>query len=131
MSMLSNIPFRKEGVRRLRGNGVSAHPSARQFPQTGNVTLLEAITFVGLGRSTAYHYGIVPTYDASGKRKHTNRVAPFPWLPMPESLIRNEHGRKLFEAEKIHAWRDAMRALSYQGTRSTVTGDPTPCEVTL
>jgi hypothetical protein len=128
--MPSNIPFRKEGAKRLRGNAVSARALARQFPLTGNVTLLEATTFVGIGTSTAYSYGIVPMYDASGKRKHTNRVAPFPWLPMPDSLIRTEHGRKLFEAEEIHAWRHAMRARSRQGPLNTATGDTTPCEVT-
>lgn len=130
MSMPSHAPYRKEGAQRLRGNAVSARALARQFPLTGNVTLLETITFVRLGKSTAYDYGIVPKYDASGKRKQTNKVAPFPWLPMPDSLIRNEHGRKLFEAEEIHAWRHAMRARSRQEPLNTVTGDTTPCEVT-
>jgi len=87
-----------------------------RIPQVsiGNWTLLESLAFANLGKSTAHSYGIVPGYDDNGRRKHTDRTPPFPWLPMPDSIIRSERGRKLFLAEEIIAWRDAMRDRSRQ-----------------
>ncbi len=82
-----------------------------RIPQVsiGNWTLHESLEFVNLGKSSAHSYGIVPSYDDNGRRKHTDRTPPFPWLPMPDSIVRNERGRKLFLAEEIIAWRNAMR----------------------
>ena len=80
----------------------------------GNWTLHESLAFVNLGKSSAHSYGIVPGYDDNGRRKHTDRVPPFPWLPMPDSIVRSARGRKLFLAEEIIAWRDAMRDRSRQ-----------------
>jgi hypothetical protein len=80
----------------------------------GNWTLRESLAFANLGKSTAHVYGIVPGYDDNGRRKQTGRKAPFPWLPMPDSIIRSERGRKLFLAEEIIAWRNAMRDRSRQ-----------------
>lgn len=114
--------FREEGLQCVCCNASHRLALAPQFPMTGNVTLLEAIAFVRLGKSTAYKYGVIPEYDENGERKNTEKAAPpFPWLPMPDSIIRNEHGRKLFCAEEIRAWRDAMRARSRQGVETNGT----------
>jgi hypothetical protein len=80
----------------------------------GNITLRQALAFMGIARSTAYHYGIVAEYNERGKRKPPRRTPPFPWLPMPDSITRSGSCRKLFRAEDILAWRDAMHARSSQ-----------------
>ena len=82
-----------------------------RIPQVSisNWSLRESLAFANLGKSTAHGYGIVPSYDDNGRRKQTSRNTPFPWLPMPDSIIRSERGRKLFLAEEIIAWRDAIR----------------------
>jgi hypothetical protein len=80
----------------------------------GNITLRQALAFTGIARSTAYKYGLVPEYDECGRRKPPRRPPPFPWLPMPDSITRSGSCRKLFRAEDILEWRDAMHDLSRQ-----------------
>jgi len=80
-----------------------------EFPHSGNATLKQVLIFAGLSKATAYKHGIVPEYDDDGQLIDTGKVPPFPWSRMPHSLVRNRKGKKLFLAEEIRAWRQAVR----------------------
>lgn len=80
----------------------------------GNIPLRQSLAFVGIARSTAYEYGLVPEYDECGRRKPSRRAPPFPWTAMPDSITRSGSCRKLFRAEDILEWRDAMHDRSRQ-----------------
>lgn len=98
------------------GGGSIRPESARQntrdniegFPTSGNVGLLPSLKFAGISKSRAYQYGLVPMYDDDGNRIDQGKVAPFPWLPMPDSIIRAPGQKKIFLAEEIRVWRDAI-----------------------
>lgn len=104
------------------GGGSACARSARQyaqgetdeFPMSGNVGLNQCLKFAGISKSTAFAQGIVPIYDDSGKRIEPRKVAPFPWLPMPDSIVRRPGQRKIFLAEEIRAWRAAITGRSRQ-----------------
>lgn len=111
MAMHSQNTFSDEGDGSVRPNGVrrSAHGNAEDFPTSGNVGLPPILKFAGISKSKAYQYGLVPVYDKNGKRINEGMVAPpHPWLPMPDSIIRVPGQKKIFLAEEVRAWRDAI-----------------------
>jgi|GEM_PF-6443471 len=79
---------------------------------SGNVGLQRSLKFGGLSNSKAYQYGLVPIYDEKRNRIDSGKEAPFPWLPMPDSIVREPGQRKIFLAEEIRAWRDAITSRS-------------------
>lgn len=81
---------------------------------SGNVGLQRSLNFAGLSNSKAYQDGIVPIYDEKRNRIDPGKQAPFPWLPMPDSIVREPCKRKIFLAEEIRAWRDAITRRSRQ-----------------
>ena len=83
--------------------------ATHEFPYSGNVALKQVLVFAGLSKATAYKHGIVPVYDDYGQLITTGEAPPFPWCRMPHSLVRNRKGKKLFLAEEIRAWRQAVR----------------------
>jgi len=85
-----------------------------EFPHSGNVALKPVLVFAGLSKATAYKHGIVPVYDDDGQLIDTGKAPPFPWSRMPHSLVRNRKGKKLFPAEEIRAWLQAVRDRSRQ-----------------
>lgn len=92
------------------GRAVETH----EFPYSGNVALKQSLDFAGLSHATAYKYGIVPEYGDDGQLADTGKVPPFPWIRMPDSLIRCRNGKKLFDAAEIRAWLEAVRERSRQ-----------------
>ena len=100
------------------GNAIRRHyesPAAEQeFPHSGNVALKPVLVFAGLSKATAYKYGLVPEYDDGGQLVKTGKEPPFPWTLMPHSLVRRRKGKKLFLAEEIRAWLQAVRDRSRQ-----------------
>ncbi|KZC40410.1 hypothetical protein RHOFW510R12_04025 [Rhodanobacter sp. FW510-R12] len=85
---------------------------------SGNVGLPPSLKFVGLSNSSAHQYGLVPIYDDDGNRIDQGKVAPFPWLPMPDSIVRAPGRKKIFPAEEIRAWRDAITHRSRKGAQT-------------
>ena len=53
---------------------------------SGNVGLAASLKFAGLSKSKGYQYGLIPVYDDAGNRIYQGKVAPFPWLPMPDDV---------------------------------------------
>ena len=94
--------------------GKVTQAAMQEFPYSGNVPLKPVLVFAGLSKATAYKYGIVPEYNDAGELLETGKVPPFPWMRMPHSLIRNPNGKKLFLAEEIRTWREAVRDRSRQ-----------------
>jgi hypothetical protein len=92
----------------------STPQEVEDFPVSGNVGLHQCLTFAGLSNSKAYQDGLVPMYDDKRNRIDPGKEAPFPWLPMPDSIVREPGQRKLFLAEEIRAWRDAITHRSRQ-----------------
>lgn len=88
------------------------------FPTSGNVGLFPSLKFAGLSKSKGYQYGLIPVYDDAGNRIDQGKVAPFPWLPMPDSIIRAPGQKKIFLAEEIRAWRDAVTNHSRQRSQT-------------
>lgn len=120
MAMHSQNTFSDEGDESVRPNAVrqSAHGNAEDFPTSGNVGLPPSLKFAGISRSKAYQYGLVPIYDENGNRINESEVAPHPWLPMPNSIIRAPGLKKIFLAEEIRAWRDAVTARSRRSAQT-------------
>ncbi|MBN8924953.1 MAG: hypothetical protein J0I96_17920 [Rhodanobacter sp.] len=110
--------YEGDGSVRPRAARQSTHGNTEDFPTSGNVGLLQSLKFVGISRSKAYQYGLVPLYDEDGNRIDEGKVAPFPWLPMPDSIIRAPGQKKIFLAEEIRAWRDAVTHRSRQGDQT-------------
>lgn len=81
---------------------------------SGNVGLRQSLKFGGLSKSKAHQDGLVPMYDDERNRIDHGKVAPFPWLPMPDSIVREPGKKKIFAAEEIRAWRDAITRRSRQ-----------------
>jgi hypothetical protein len=108
--------FSAEGGGSIRPSRVRrGHPhEVEDFPMSGNVGLHQSLKFAGLSKSKAYQYGLVPIYDEKRNRIDPGKEAPFPWLPMPDSIIREPGQRKIFLAEEIRAWRDAITHRSRQ-----------------
>jgi hypothetical protein len=110
MAMHSQNTFSIEGDGSVRPDRArrSHHDNAEDFPMSGNVGLRECLEFAGISKSTAYQCGLVPMYDRDRNRIDPGKVAPFPWLPMPDSIVREPGQKKIFLAEEIRAWRDAV-----------------------
>lgn len=96
----------------------NTHGNTADFPTSGNVRLLPSLKFAGISKSKGYQYGLIPVYDDDGNRIDEGKVAPFPWLPMPESIIRAPGQKKIFLAEEIRAWRDAVTNHSRQRSQT-------------
>jgi len=120
--MAMHLPntFHDEGDGSVRPKAArrSAHGNIEDFPTSGNVGLASSLKFVGLSKSKGYQYGLIPVYDDAGNRIDEGKVAPFPWLPMPDSIIRAPGQKKIFLAEEIRAWRDAVTHRSRQGDQT-------------
>ena len=103
-----------EGVGSARSRNARHSPSGEveEFPMSGNVGLLESLKFARLSKSKGYQYGLIPVYDRDRNRIDHGKVAPFPWLPMPDSIIREPGQKKIFLAEEIRLWRDAITSRS-------------------
>jgi hypothetical protein len=110
------MPLHSSNTFGTEGGGSACARTARQyaqgetdeFPMSGNVGLNQCLRFAGISKSTAYAYGLVPIYDEGGIRIDPGKAAPFPWLPMPDSIVRGPGQKKIFLAEEIRAWRDAV-----------------------
>lgn len=122
MTMHSPSAFIDEGGGSVRPQAArrSTYGEAENFPTSGNVGLAASLKFAGLCRSRAYQYGLVPIYGDDGNRIDQGKVAPFPWLPMPDSIIRAPGQKKIFLAEEIRTWRDAVTARSRQGAQTNL-----------
>jgi hypothetical protein len=112
MTILTLRTASDEGDKNIHRN--HQRTAAQDFPYSGNVALKPCLVFAGLSKATAYYYGIVPEYDDNGQLIETGKEPPFPWIRMPHSLVRNRKGKKLFIAEEIRAWRQAVRDRSRQ-----------------
>lgn len=108
--------FSTEGGSSIRSSRVrrSLPHEVEDFPVSGNVGLQQSLRFACVSKSMAYGHGLIPVYDRNRKRKDSGKVAPFPWLPMPDSIVREPGQRKIFLAEEIRAWRDAITRRSRQ-----------------
>lgn len=92
----------------------NARGETDEFPMSGNVGLSPSLKFAGISNSAAYEHGLVPVYDKNRNRIDSGKVAPFPWLPMPDSIVREPGQKKIFLAEEIRLWRDAITKRSRQ-----------------
>lgn len=112
--------FSDEGGGSIRPESVrqSILDRTEGFPVSGNVGLLSSLKFAGISKSKGYQYGLIPVYDDAGNRIDEGKVAPFPWLPMPDSIIRAPGQKKIFLAEEIRAWRDAVTNHSRQRSQT-------------
>lgn len=106
--------YEGDGSIRPKAARQNTHGNTEDFPTSGNVGLLQSLKFAGISRSKAYQHGLVPVYDEDGNRIDEGKVAPHPWLPMPDSIICAPGQKKIFLAEEIRAWRDAVIARSRQ-----------------
>jgi hypothetical protein len=116
MAKQSCCTFRNEGGESTRANAARKGKAftTEDFPLTGNVGLIQSLKFIGISKSYAYFLHLVATYDKDGNRIDEGKVAPFPWLPMPDSITRAPGRKKIFLAEEIRAWRDAITRRSRQ-----------------
>lgn len=116
MTMHSPNIFNDEGGGSVRPKAArqNAHGNTAAFPTSGNVGLAPSLKFAGLSKSKGYQYGLIPVYDEDGNRIDEGKVAPHPWLPMPDSIIRAPGQKKIFLAEEIRVWRDAVTNRSRQ-----------------
>ncbi|NYE30025.1 hypothetical protein HDE78_002993 [Rhodanobacter sp. K2T2] len=105
-------------------------PLARQFVaiaqrlaavevSAGFMSLSEILKFAKLSNSSAYLYGLVPMYDASGHLKQNDKIPPHPWLQLPEPVIKT--GKKRWATAAIGAWFDRMGiAANQNSSQSTI-----------
>ena len=116
MAKQSCCTFRNEGGEFARANAARQVEAftAEDFPWTGNVGLIPSLKFAGTSKSSGYSWGLIPIFDEDGNRIDERKLPPFPWLPMPDSITRAPGQKKIFLAEEIRAWRDAITRRSRQ-----------------